>query len=125
LHADEHLPAVNGDRESLKQALVNLIRNAVKYNRQGGRVDVSLGLYGGRLCASITDTGHGITAESLPHVFDKFYRLEHDQNTAKGVGLGLSFVKHIVERHGGRVWAESKPGVGSTFTITLPVDRRW
>jgi signal transduction histidine kinase len=124
LHADAYLPPVGGDREGLKQVLVNLLRNAIKYNRQGGRVDVSLGLYSGRFCTSVTDTGLGIAAENLPHVFDKFYRVERDQDLAKGAGLGLAIVKQIVESHGGRIWVESKPNVGSTFTFTLPVDRR-
>jgi signal transduction histidine kinase len=101
LHADAYLPPVGGDREGLKQVLLNLLRNAIKYNRQGGKVDISLGLYGGRCCVSVTDTGVGIAAENLPHVFDKFYRVEHDQNLAKGAGLGLSIVKQIVESPGG------------------------
>ncbi len=124
LHADEYLPPVAADREGLQQVLVHLLRNAIKYNRQGGRVDMSLGLYGGRFCTSVTDTGLGIAAENLPHVFDKFYRVERDQDLTKGAGLGLALVKHIVESHGGKIWVESKPNVGSTFTFTLPVDRR-
>jgi signal transduction histidine kinase len=124
LHADTYLPPVGGDQEGLKQVLVNLLRNAIKYNRQGGRVDLSLGLYSGRFCISVTDTGLGIAAENLPHLFDKFYRVEREQDLAKGAGLGLAMVKQIVERHGGRIWVESKPNVGSTFTFTLPVDRR-
>jgi two-component system phosphate regulon sensor histidine kinase PhoR len=124
LHADDYLPPVGCDREGLKQVLVNLLRNAIKYNRQGGRVDLSLGLYGGRFCTSVADTGLGIAAENLSHIFDKFYRVERDENVAKGAGLGLSIVKQIVESHGGKVWVESKPDAGSTFTFTLPVERR-
>jgi signal transduction histidine kinase len=124
LHADDYLPPVRCDREGLKQVLVHLLRNAIKYNRQGGRVDLSLGLYGGRFCISVTDTGLGIAAENLPHVFDKFYRVERDENLAKGAGLGLAIVKQIVESHGGKIWVESKPDAGSTFTFTLPVERR-
>ncbi len=124
LHADDYLPPVGCDREGVKQVLVNLLRNAIKYNRQGGRVDLSLGLYGGRFCISVSDTGLGIAAEDLPHVFDKFYRVERDQSVAKGAGLGLSIVRQIVEAHGGKIWVESKPDAGSTFTFTLPVERR-
>jgi signal transduction histidine kinase len=124
LHADDYLPPVGCDREGLKQVLMHLLRNAIKYNRQGGRVDLSLGLYGGRFCISVTDTGLGIAPENLPHVFDKFYRVERDENLAKGAGLGLSIVKQIVESHGGKIWVESKPDAGSTFTFTLPVERR-
>jgi signal transduction histidine kinase len=121
LHADDHFPPVTGDQERLKQVLVNLISNAIKYNREAGRVDVGLSLFNDSLRVSVADTGQGIPAEALPHVFDKFYRVERDENMAKGTGLGLAIVKQIVEAHGGDIRVESEPGVGSTFTFTLPV----
>jgi signal transduction histidine kinase len=121
LHADAHLPTVLGDEGRLKQVLVNLISNAIKYNCEGGRIDVSLNLFGDSLCTTVVDTGRGISAESLPRVFDKFYRGEGDEPTVKGTGLGLSIAKQIVEAHGGSIWAESEPGVGSNFTFTLPL----
>ncbi len=121
LHADNHLPPVAGDQERLKQVLVNLISNAIKYNREAGRVDVGLSLFNDSLRVSVADTGQGIPAEALPHVFDKFYRVERDENMAKGTGLGLAIVKQIVEAHAGDIWVESEPDVGSTFTFTLPV----
>jgi signal transduction histidine kinase len=121
LHADAYLPTVPGDAGRLKQVLVNLVSNAIKYNCEGGRIDVSLNLFGDSLCTTVVDTGQGISAENLPRVFDKFYRGEGDETTVKGTGLGLSIVKQIVEAHGGSIWAESKPGVGSNFTFTLPL----
>jgi signal transduction histidine kinase len=121
LHADAHLPSVPGDEERLKQVLMNLVSNAIKYNREGGRIDVSLNLFGDSLCTTVVDTGRGISAENLPRVFDKFYQEEGDETTVKGAGLGLSIARQIVEAHGGSIWAESKPGVGSNFSFTLPL----
>jgi signal transduction histidine kinase len=121
LHADSHLPIITGDEKRLKQVLVNLISNAIKYSQPGGRVEVSLSLFGNRFCVAVTDTGQGIPAQDLPRIFDKFYRVKRDEDTAKGTGLGLSIAKQIVEAHGGGIWAESEPDVGSTFTFTLPL----
>jgi signal transduction histidine kinase len=121
LHADSNLPIITGDEKRLKQVLVNLISNAIKYSQPGGRVEVSLSLFGDRLCVAVTDTGQGIPAQDLPRIFDKFYRVKRDEDTAKGTGLGLSIAKQVVEAHGGGIWAESEPDVGSTFTFTLPL----
>lgn len=120
LHADSHLPPVSADPERLKQVLVNLIDNAIKYNHKEGRVDVNVSHCGDYLCTTVVDTGHGIAEEDLPRVFEKFYRAEPDEDTPKGTGLGLSIARRIVKAHGGSIWVESKPNVGSNFTFTLP-----
>lgn len=121
LHADRHLPTVPGDEGWLKQVLMNLISNAIRYNREGGRVDVSLNLFGDSLCTAVVDTGMGIPAEDLPRVFDRFYQVEPGKTVVKATGLELSIVRQIVKAHGGSIWVESQPGVGSNFTFTLPL----
>jgi two-component system phosphate regulon sensor histidine kinase PhoR len=109
----------------LRQALLNLIGNAIKYTPPGGRVRVALTISdaGDTATIAISDTGHGIPAADLPHVFDKFYRVK-SRITADtpGTGLGLAIVKSIVDLHRGRVRVESVEGTGSTFFVDLPVD---
>lgn len=121
LHAGDHLPDIIGDAKRLKQVFVNLINNAIKYNGDGGRVEVKLNIGDEGLHVAVTDTGYGIASELLERIFDTFYRLERDENTMKGTGLGLSIAKQIVEAHGGKIWAESQVDVGSTFIFTLPL----
>lgn len=114
---------VIADRDMLHHAFLNLLSNAVKYTPPGGRVWVETGpdASGLNLEVSVCDTGVGIAPESLPHVFEKFYRVPDHKKIAKGSGLGLSLVRHIIETvHRGRVTAESQPGRGSRFTISLP-----
>jgi heavy metal sensor kinase len=112
---------VHADRTQLERLLSNLLSNAVKYTPEGGRVRVSVLSAAGEARISVEDTGIGIPAEQLPHIFDRFYRVR--PATAKpvqGLGLGLSFVSWIVEAHGGRVEVESAEGKGSRFTVWLP-----
>ena len=119
------LPKVSGDAGLLHQMLNNLVSNAVKYSPEGGEIHV-----GGRrdddgICLSVTDEGVGLAPHLLEKVFDKFYRVSSsDRKTAGGTGLGLALVREIVKAHGGRVWAESTPGRGSTFHVFLPVTKR-
>jgi signal transduction histidine kinase len=112
---------VNGDREELRSALNNLLDNAVKYTRDKPLITVSLtARERGRAEIAVADNGIGIPPEDLKRVFKRFYRVP-GRNGVKGTGLGLAIVKAIVEKHGGRVSAESRgEGKGSTFTITLP-----
>jgi len=115
---------VEADREQISQAVMNLIGNALKYTLEGGevRVETRVDEGAGTLQMIVADTGVGIGPEDLPHVFDKFYRVRDNNKVAKGTGLGLALVKHIVETvHGGRMSVESTKGVGSTFTMTLPL----
>lgn len=122
VEVEAHLPPVSGDPDMLAQVLVNLVDNAVKYTPEGGRITIRAGVVGGRLRVSVADTGVGIPEESLSRVFERFYRVDKARAREQGgTGLGLAIVKHIVEAHGGRVWAESEVGRGSTFTFELPV----
>ncbi len=112
---------VAGNPGRLRQALVNLIDNAVKYTGEGGAVEVRVSAAPGGVRVVVADTGEGIPAEHLPRVFDRFYRADKARSRELGgTGLGLSIVKGIVEGHGGRVELASEPGCGTVCTVTLP-----
>ncbi|HET9587841.1 MAG TPA: ATP-binding protein, partial [Anaerolineales bacterium] len=117
---------VNGDRDRLKQVLINLAANAIQYTPQGGEVFLSLERIGEQARIICRDTGPGIPAEDLPHIFERFYRAEKSRTRGKttGFGLGLSIANWIVERHGGRIEVDSKEGQGTTFAIWLPVQTK-
>jgi signal transduction histidine kinase len=111
---------VEGNPSLLARALNNLVENAIKYTSPGGRVTVRIFCQQREVVVSVTDNGLGISEQDLPRVFEKFFRARrHQDNT--GTGLGLAIVKSIVERHRGRVWAESQANRGSTFSIALPL----
>lgn len=114
---------VNGDADRLKQVLINLISNAVKFTPPGGEIILSLGKVGDQARLIVHDTGPGIPAEDLPHIFERFYRAEKSRSRAKagGFGLGLSIAYWIVTHHGGRIEVDSKEGEGTTFRIWLPL----
>jgi signal transduction histidine kinase len=112
---------VKGDQERLKQVVINLVSNAIKYNRDGGSVEIIVDANDDCMRVQIKDTGKGIPPEALPHLFEKFYRVPDSEGWAQGTGLGLSIVKQLVEVHGGQIMAESQMGVGTTMTFTLPV----
>jgi signal transduction histidine kinase len=115
--AGEPLPVV-ADSDRLVQVLWNLIGNAVKFTDAGGEVRVSAGRGGdGEAWFAVADTGIGIAPEHQPYVFDRFRQVAGDR---RGVGLGLPIARGIVEAHGGRIWLESEPGVGTTVRFTLP-----
>ena len=115
---------VEGDRDMIYQAILNLLSNAIKYTPEGGTVTVSVTMderRGVAVC-EIADTGMGIPPEDLPHVFDKFFRVGANKKAAKGTGLGLTLVKHIVETlHDGKLTVASETGKGSSFSFALPV----
>jgi two-component system phosphate regulon sensor histidine kinase PhoR len=114
---------VQGTRYRLEQALVNLLANAVKFNRPSGKVRVETQRNGSSIGILVSDTGVGIPSRDLPRIFERFYRVDKARSRqVGGTGLGLSIVKHIVERMNGRVSATSQLGKGSVFTITLPLD---
>jgi two-component system phosphate regulon sensor histidine kinase PhoR len=116
---------VSGDPGQLRQTLVNLIDNAVKYTPEGGSVEVRVGTVPGGFRITVTDTGEGIAAEHLPRVFDRFYRVDKARSRELGgTGLGLAIVKGIVEGHGGRVELTSEVGRGTVCTVTLPAGPR-
>jgi two-component system sensor histidine kinase GlrK len=117
---DEKLPIIKIDREKILQVLRNLIGNAVKFTPEGGQVRVVARLMNRGIEVSVSDTGPGITKENLTTIFEKF-RQAHLKNSSytRGTGLGLAIVKHVITAHGGRVWAESEPGKGSSFVFVL------
>ena len=122
IDADQGLPFIRVDNERILQVLRNLIGNAVKFTPKDGHVKVLLKNFEQGIKVSVADTGVGIAKESLMTIFDKFQQedvLTHFHKI-KGTGLGLSLVKHIIKAHGGRIWAESTLGQGSTFTFVLP-----
>jgi signal transduction histidine kinase len=122
LHADLQPAPVRGDRSLLFDACSNLVKNAVEYNRAGGEVFVRLVTEGRRAVLSVRDTGMGIDAADVPHVFERFYRADRSRNRhAGGAGLGLAIVKKVVEDHGGTVECHSTVGEGTEFLVRLPL----
>jgi two-component system phosphate regulon sensor histidine kinase PhoR len=106
----------------LRQVIAHLLDNALKFTPAGGRITLGARADGDGVTVTVTDTGPGIPPEDLPHIFERFYRVDKGRSREKGgTGLGLSIVKHAVQLHGGRVWAESVPGEGSAFHFTLPL----
>lgn len=121
---DDVRPVVQGDRDHLEQVLSNLLSNAIKYSPAGAPVRVSIrcDARASEVVLRVQDTGPGIAPEHLTHVFDLFYRVPGSASQkVRGMGLGLYITKEIVTRHSGRIWAESEPGRGSTFTVVLPL----
>ena len=116
------LPTIVGDAQRLHQVLLNLIGNAVKYCRPGDTVTVSAQGDGDCLSVSVADTGPGIPADALPHIFERFYRVPSTEDRAVGTGLGLSITAQIVEVHGGQMHVSSEEGCGTIFSFTLPVN---
>jgi two-component system phosphate regulon sensor histidine kinase PhoR len=134
------LPSIRADLPRLEQVLVNLIHNAVKVTPPGGEITLTaakaplaplgrgaggaaLSLSKGEgILFSVRDTGPGIPADDLPRIFERFYRVDRSRSGG-GTGLGLSIAKHIVEAHGGTIWAESREGEGSTFYFTIPFNQ--
>jgi two-component system OmpR family sensor kinase len=111
---------VKGNADKLEQVFSNLVDNAIKYTSDGGTITLSLFRDGDWVCLAVADTGIGVSRQDLPHIFDRFYRVDKARSKASGgTGLGLAIVKGIVERHGGRVTVTSEPGKGSTFTVWL------
>ncbi|MFA5308522.1 MAG: ATP-binding protein [Dehalococcoidales bacterium] len=113
------LPAVPADRDRIKQTIVNLVHNGIKFNKPGGRVTVSTGYDGEAAAVSVADTGIGISRDDLPHVFERFYKVDKARSGG-GSGLGLAIAKHTVQAHGGAISVHSEEGKGSTFIFTLP-----
>ncbi len=117
----DYLADVIGDARLLRQAIVNVLGNALKYTKAGGEVTVTARLEGAELVTSVRDTGIGIAPEDQPRVFEKFYRAKSaEQSTVQGTGLGLPMARYIVERHRGRIEMTSEPGVGTEFKVFLP-----
>lgn len=114
---------VQADPSRFRQLVMNLLSNALKYTPQGGRVRLWLERDNGRVRFGVSDTGIGIAPGDLPHIFDRFYRADTARTRTAdrpGVGLGLAICKWIAEAHGGTIDVQSRPGRGTTFTVTLP-----
>ena len=121
MSTDSHVVVI-GDRLRLRQLLLNLVDNAVKYTPEGGEMVISLESNDSQVKLRVLDNGIGISPEDQPHIFDRFFRVDKARSReAGGSGLGLSICKWIIEAHGGEISVESEPGKGSTFTVTLPV----
>jgi two-component system phosphate regulon sensor histidine kinase PhoR len=115
----ENLPRVNADSSRIEQVIVNLLHNAIKFTNPGGRIKISAGIDGHSVLFSVEDNGIGISKNDLERIFERFYKTDRARASG-GTGLGLSIARHIVESHGGSIWATSQPGKGSTFMFTIP-----
>ncbi|MBC7222671.1 MAG: PAS domain-containing sensor histidine kinase, partial [Anaerolineae bacterium] len=114
------LPLVQADLERVRQVVLNLVHNAIKFTPAGGRIHIAARQVGAEVQVSVADTGIGIPPEELDRIFERFYKADRARSRG-GTGLGLAIAKHVVQAHGGRIWAESAEGRGSTFFFTLPV----
>jgi two-component system phosphate regulon sensor histidine kinase PhoR len=117
---DKDLPIVGADKERIRQTIINLVHNAIKFNHPGGKVAVSIRADGESVTVNVSDTGIGISEEDLPHIFERFYKADKARANG-GSGLGLAIAKHTIQAHGGNIWAQSEEGKGSTFSFSLPL----
>ena len=116
-------PPIEADGQRLSRVLYNLLQNALRHTPSDGTITLRTSTSAEGVEVAVIDTGEGIAAEDLPHVFDRFYRGEKSRSRERGgSGLGLAIARGIVEAHGGRIWAEANPGGGTIFRFTLPVE---
>jgi two-component system, NtrC family, sensor kinase len=120
---DERLGQVQADERKIRQVLLNLVSNAIKFTPEGGRVEVEAKPVDGFMEVSVTDTGVGIAPENQEAVFEEFRQVGTAEKKVEGTGLGLALSRKFIELHGGRIWVKSQVGAGSTFTFTVPVRR--
>lgn len=121
IKCEDGLPNIRADKSRLEQVLVNLIHNAVKFTKPGGDISLETESITGGIRFAVRDSGVGIPTESLTRIFERFYRVDKSR-TGSGTGLGLSISKHIIEAHGGKIWAESNKGRGSVFYFVIPIN---
>jgi PAS domain S-box-containing protein len=122
LEPSDPAPVILGDATLLRQAIANLVDNAIKYTPSSGTVTVGMQISGQEILIAVNDNGIGIAAEDQVRLFEKFYRIRRrESESVQGSGLGLAIVKSIIDRHGGRLWVDSALNKGSTFTIALPI----
>ena len=121
---DDRLGAIQADERKIKQVLLNLLSNALKFTPEGGRVEVRASMAEGSVEVAVADTGVGIAPEDQEAVFEEFRQVGAAEKKAEGTGLGLALSRKFVEVHGGRIWVESAPGRGSTFTFALPLTQQ-
>jgi two-component system phosphate regulon sensor histidine kinase PhoR len=120
VNADPSAPVVRGDEDRLGQVFVNLVHNAVKFSPDGGAVALDVRREDGEVIASVTDHGIGISRTDQARIFERFYKADRARARGGGTGLGLAIARHVIERHGGRIWVESEEGRGSTFSFAIP-----
>jgi signal transduction histidine kinase len=118
---DERLGMIDADERKVKQVLLNLLSNALKFTPEGGRIDVRAAARDDAVEISVTDTGVGIAPEDQATVFEEFRQVGSAAKKVEGTGLGLAISRKFIELHGGRIWVESQVGKGSTFAFTLPL----
>ena len=116
----DDLPLVLADASRVEQVVVNLLHNAIKFTPEGGNITVSATVQDQAVCFCVADSGIGIEQTDLPRIFERFYKVDRARATS-GTGLGLAIARHLVEAHGGRIWVESEPDRGSTFSFTIPM----
>jgi two-component system phosphate regulon sensor histidine kinase PhoR len=114
------LPLLKIDKERIRQTLINLVHNAIKFNHSGGQINITTGVANEYANISISDTGTGISQDDLPHVFERFYKADKSRSKS-GSGLGLAIAKHTIQMHGGDIRVQSTEGRGSTFSFSLPL----
>ena len=124
--SDRELPMITADRQRIEQVVINIMSNAIKYTPEGGHIDIRMTKSRtDKVQLRVTDNGVGIPEEDMAHLFERFYRVEKSRTQdAGGTGLGLAIAKEITEAHGGRITVESKPGVGTSVLLELPVKCR-
>ncbi len=121
VRAAHGIAPISADGVRLEQVFANLLDNALKFTLPGGRIEVAMEEHPAELLVVVRDSGVGIPAEHLERIFDRFYRVPRTaESEVEGMGLGLSICKAVVEDHGGRIWAQSTPGEGTTFYVTIP-----
>jgi signal transduction histidine kinase len=113
---------VTGDKERIRQVIVNLLTNAIKYSPDAHEVGVNVVEENGLVIVSVKDNGVGIRKENLEKIFELYYREERQATSVQGLGLGLFICQEIIHRHGGKIWAESVPGEGSVFYFAVPLN---
>ena len=118
---DTRLGMISGDERKVKQVLLNILSNALKFTPEGGRIDIDARLHADRAEVSVTDTGVGIAPGDQEAVFEEFRQVGATDKKAEGTGLGLALSRRFIELHGGQISVQSEIGHGSTFTFTLPV----
>jgi two-component system sensor histidine kinase ResE len=123
VNAPANLPVLNADGDRLAQVFTNLVDNALKFTPAGGTIKLQAEMVQGEMQVSVSDTGRGIPASALPHVFDRFYQADNSRSggSKRGAGLGLAIVLEIVQAHGGRISVRSQEGQGTCFVVNLPL----
>jgi two-component system phosphate regulon sensor histidine kinase PhoR len=111
---------VQADKERIRQTIINLVHNAIKFTDPGGKITIATQARDDSVIVDISDTGVGISKNDLPHVFERFYKGDRARSGG-GTGMGLAIAKHVIEAHGGSIWVQSEEGIGSNFSFSLPV----